>query len=945
MADHLYALPSGSRLEDYELQRVFSVGRHGIKYLAVQQGQDQPLAVREYLPDGLAVRQEGATVLPRSSTAKADFDAGLALFLDGARMQERVKHPNLVPVHRWFEANGTGYIIMDFVQGETLSALLERRKTLPEANLRELAQSILAPLEQMHDLGFLHQDIRPGDIIIRPDGSPLLLEPGLGRRTQGAARQAFGTQSRSLDLGEPTAGYSPLEQYSSRSRLGPWTDIYALGAVMYHCATGEPPPDAPSRAVQDDLIPAIKAGRSRYDEELLKAIDAALAIAPGQRPTSVASWRASFIKAEGAEKAHATRPGHVARGATRVAARGFGRPTARAPAGATEGAALAEQRGVRAKWALPTAAAVAFTALLTWMDVGILRSPQDDESPSADAEPSEQPQATTAQATDNVEEAPTASIDPDAAPEATPALATLVVQTEPSDAEVLLGDQLIGRTPLQLADLSPGEYDLKIQHPLYETLEVPGQSLVSGEVARVERTLVRATGALQVETDPPGAWVELDGARLAEATPVTLEQLPTGPVQLLLGAEGYATAAVDATVPRDDVGTVEFTLEPSIAFGTLTLALSPTDAQVTLPDLETPYSPGMRLPEGAHRVQLSAPGYLPETRTLEVVGDQRVEIALVAEPQPFTIAVTPAATKVRILGGEPYQPGMRLPPDDYRVRATLAGHQTWEETLSHGRTPTQREVTLNPGIGEFADPLAVGGGDGPLMVLLSAGRFRMGCLSEGGCRDNEGPVREVTVTAPFALSKYEVTFEQYNRFAATVERPLAERPTGWQQDAGQPVANVSWEDASAYAQWLSEQTGAGYRLPSEAEWEYAARAGGSAAYSWGNEVGSQLATCNGCGSAWDNDRPAPVGTFAANAWGLHEMHGNLWEWVQDCQSDSYQGASADVAARLSGDCDSRMLRGGAYNSSPEVIRAAAREWDNRLIRDMTTGFRVAMTVD
>lgn len=945
MADHLYALPSGHHLEEYELQGVLSVDRYGIKYLAAPAGEAEQVAIKEYLPDGIALRQEGVKVTSRSSVAQADFAAGLAQFLDGARIQAHIDHPNLLKLHRWFEANGTGYIVMDYIEGETISALLQRRKTLPEAELRQAALPLLEVLEQMHDLGFLHQEIRSGDIIIRLDGSPLLLEPGLGRRTRGAARQAFGEQAKIVDLGAPTAGFSPLERYSSSSRLGPWTDIYSLGAVMYHCLAGDPPPDAPSRVVQDELVPATKAGAGRYDQGLLKAIDAALAITPGQRPTSIASWRSTFIKAEGADKADATRPGHVARGATRVAARGFGRPTARAPGAARETAgAPVELPGIGAKWALPTAAAVAVTALLTWMDVGILRSPQDSDGPPATARIGEEPQATPAEAADKAEAAPTESVAAEGAPGATSALATLVVRTEPPGAEVLLGDQLLGRTPLQSAGLPSGEYDLKIQYPSYETLEIRGQILVSGEVAVVERSLLRATGELQLLTEPPGAWVELDGERLAQATPATLEGLPAGPLRLRLGAEGYDPMEVDVQVPRGATERVEFRLLRSDAFGTLTLVLAPADASVALPDQDLPYSPGMRLAEGAHRVQVSAPGHRPETRMVEVAGDVRLSIALVAVPQTFSIAVTPPTAKVRLLNGGPYAPGRPLPAGDYRVRVTLAGYETWEETISHGAVPTQRKVALNPGIGEFTDPLAAGG-SGPKMVLIPSGNFRMGCLAEDSCRDNEGPVREVTIGAAFALSKHEVTFADYDRFTEASERPAVQRPDGWPQGGGQPVVQISWEDAAAYAQWLATQTGAAYRLPSEAEWEYAARAGTGTIYSWGDEVGDQLANCSGCGSPWDGANPAPVGSFNANPWGLHDMHGNLWEWVQDCQSDSYQGAPKDAAPWLAGECGNRMLRGGAYSNSPEVIRAATREWDDRTMRDRTTGFRIAMTVD
>ena len=158
-------------------------------------------------------------------------------------------------------------------------------------------------------------------------------------------------------------------------------------------------------------------------------------------------------------------------------------------------------------------------------------------------------------------------------------------------------------------------------------------------------------------------------------------------------------------------------------------------------------------------------------------------------------------------------------------------------------------------------------------------------------------------------------------------------------EAHQPI------DAAAYAEWLSEETGRVYRLPSEAEWEYAARAGAATNFSWGDAVDADQANCNGCGSQWDNDRPAPVGSFAANPWGLHDMHGNVWEWALDCHSEDYRGAAADGEAYTDGDCARRILRGGSWSSSPAVIRAAAREWDNASVRTTTTGFRLAAAVN
>ena len=207
----------------------------------------------------------------------------------------------------------------------------------------------------------------------------------------------------------------------------------------------------------------------------------------------------------------------------------------------------------------------------------------------------------------------------------------------------------------------------------------------------------------------------------------------------------------------------------------------------------------------------------------------------------------------------------------------------------------------------------------PELVVVPAGRFRMGCVSGRDCQDDEQPVREVQV-ASFALGVHEVTFEEYDRFVqATCDRRPADR---WGR-GGQPVRNVSWEDAEAYAAWLSRETGESYRLPSESEWEYAARAGTTTRYSWGQDIGRNRANCRGCGSRWDGAGTAPAGSFAPNGWGLHDMHGNVWEWAEDCWHENYARAPRDGSAWTSGaDCGRRVLRGGSWGSVPALLRSA-----------------------
>ena len=200
------------------------------------------------------------------------------------------------------------------------------------------------------------------------------------------------------------------------------------------------------------------------------------------------------------------------------------------------------------------------------------------------------------------------------------------------------------------------------------------------------------------------------------------------------------------------------------------------------------------------------------------------------------------------------------------------------------------------------------------------------------------PLHGVRVPS-FELSKYEVTFEEYDAFTDATGRERA-YDNGWGRGQ-RPVINVSWEDAVAYTQWLSSQTGEHYRLPSEAEWEYAARAGSTTQYSWGNDIGRNHANCWDCGSRWDDNQTAPVGSFSANRWGLYDMHGNVWEWVQDCYNYSYRDAPTDGSAWESGNCSERVLRGGSLNDSYWRLRSANRGSISTGVSVYYYGFRVA----
>ena len=233
--------------------------------------------------------------------------------------------------------------------------------------------------------------------------------------------------------------------------------------------------------------------------------------------------------------------------------------------------------------------------------------------------------------------------------------------------------------------------------------------------------------------------------------------------------------------------------------------------------------------------------------------------------------------------------------------------------------------------------------DCPEMVVVPSGSFMMGSPpSEEGRWDDEGPVHRVSIPSAFAVGVYEVTFEEWDACVSAGDCG-GYRPSDWGWGRGKrPVINVSWEDAQAYVAWLSGETSETYRLLSEAEWEYVARAGTTTRYHWGDAIGRNLANCDGCGSRWDSEGTSPAGVFGANAFGLHDVHGNVWEWVEDCWNSSYAGAPNDGSVWSSGDCSRHVLRGGSWYYYPRGLRAASRGSAGN--RHKSTGFRVARTV-
>ena len=624
MTDYLHALPSGYRIEEYELVRVLGSGGFGITYLGYDHHLDKAVAIKEYLPNDLAVRTDNQSVLPKSTQDRADYEWGLERFLNEAQTLARFDHRHIIKIHRFFRAHGTGYSVMEYAEGETLSALLQRKGTLTEVELKQVLFPILDGLEAVHQADFLHRDIKPGNIVIRDDGSPVLIDFG-------SARQAVAGKSRSVTA-IVTPGYAPIEQYSAKGHQGPWTDIYGLGAVCYRCLTGEVPNDATERLRADPLVPASKRCKGKASVSLLDSIDLALRVHEGERPQTIAAWR-KMLSNKTAAPAYRWKKDTV-------------KPTAR---------------------------------------------------PSA-------------------------------------------------------------------------PFSLGRRASLWSKL------LLAGVVVALVGGAVYWERQNELLPDEFGSDIAL-----SRGTSATGEQAAQKPEE----------------VEHDST----FTLTPVIPVGS------------------------------------------------ELI-------------------------PVREAAGE--------------------------------------------------------------MVSIPGGTFRMGDLS-GEISDIEKPAHTVTVR-PFNLGKYEVTYAQYDVCVADGGCKYKPRDA-WGSRGNRPVIYVSWDDVQVFVDWLNGKTRSNYRLPTEAEWEYAARAGTTTEYSWGNDIGEERAAYAVYG--FNLTGPEQVGSFPANAWGLHDMHGNVSEWVQDCWNYNYAEAPSDGSAWESGNCDERVIRGGSKDSSPYGLRSACRTGTPRTNRYDDLGFRLA----
>ena len=891
--DHRLALPPGTRVQDFEFHRILGHGGFGITYLGWNVALDIPVAIKEYLPADLAMREQDMSVLPKSSGDEADFHWGLDRFLDEARVMARFKHPNIVQVQHFFQAHGTAYIVMEYVEGETLSDLLKRKGTLTENELKTILLPMLAGLVEVHEAGILHRDIKPGNILLRAaDGSPVLVDFG-------AARQAVGARSRSVTA-VLTPGYAPIEQYSSRGYQGAWTDIYALGGVCYQALTGKVPDEAMDRIRQDPLIPITEAAKGKATDSFLSAIDWSLRVEEADRPQGIRVWRSALLGEEEIPEPVST-----------------GKPAQTQPV-----PALDKTNKTAIRWLLATGVLLLIGASVWWgwqaypelFGQGSAEFPAVTEQARPVEVPGETPKVTAIQQNkdtvarlealpppDKAETEPPVSEAPVLSPEEAEVARLLtaaeadvkarrltspagnnawdryqqVLGIDPTNPDAITGMERVISSYMELFGSAVEQEDFdkangylaKIRelHPDSPVLEEGGRSLAAARQARAERL---AEEERQRQAEEEERQKELERQRIANA----IEE---------------HWAAFEAAIQAEDLNE---------AAGIL----------VQIRDLK-PEEPGLEAGE-QHLADL-------EQKLIEQAIQGQWEIFEKALEAEYMDVAADVLANIRDL--DPEAPGL---------------------TEGEQRLAEARQTSLER---KYAGE----------MVSIPGGTFRMGDLSGEG-DDDELPVHTVTVPA-FRMNKYEVTFDQWDACVADGGcGGYYPDDEGWGR-GNRPVINVSWDDAQSFIDWLNDKTGGKFRLPTEAEWEYAARAGSTTKYHFGNSESQLCRYANHADDSTDysdrnkacsdsvGKRTAVVGRYLPNSYGLYDVHGNVWEWVEDCWNDSYVGAPSDGRAWTSGDCDKRVRRGSAWSLKPRNVRSAIRSKSNHSTHGSLIGFRLA----
>ncbi len=934
-------LPPGTRLEEFIIERVLGSGGFGITYLATDKRLGRQVVIKENLPAQFCWRDTTTlTVQPRQSSGEdADnFQYSLESFEKEAATLASLDHPGIVKVLRSFEANGTAYFVMPFVEGTTFDEVIREREALnrsfTEEELIALLHKVLDALAYLHDRGIYHRDIKPGNILITKIGTPVLIDFG-------AARQRL--SERSLTVIE-SPGFTPFEQMQSRGKVGPWSDFYALSGTMYKAITGETPAKAADRILEDALAPLAQRREleHRFSKTLLQSIDRAMRPKLSERPQSTEEW---------ARNLRALAPPMASESPSR---RKVGAATAPSKVGTRPERALKKGTAVNVAVAMDIddTSREAFSRTdFMWMWGGVcvilllLVWFSSQLSNNAASDPSEIVAVATA---------PPPTSEPIHVP--TPNMLSALEGGEAGESlqiEIGLGQKMAFQfcsagsfmMGSPAGEINRGDDENQVQVRISQGFWM-GQT----EVTQRQWAAVMASNPSQFEGDE-----------------LPVEQVSWEDAQKFIGKlnqggglpEGWKYA-----LPTEAQWEYACRACRSTAFG-FGDSLSSQEANF---DGGFPYGNAVK---GSFGGKTSLVGsYKPNAWGLYDMHGNVYEWCAdwyAAALEGGTDPVGASKGSVLVLrGGSWLDNGdgcrsakrRKSAPDDrnyfngFRVAAVReagAAPETSPEVAPTLVVPAPVPVDLSttdeliPLEGDTAGQsiqLEINQGERMTFNFCPAGSFMMGSpTSERNRRENENQV-QVRISQGFWMGQTEVTQRQW----AAV---MGSNPSSFKGD-GLPVEQVSWEDAQAFIAKLNQSAarlgGWKYALPSEAQWEYACRAGRNTPFGIGESLSSHEANFDGnypYGTTQKGPylgKTANVGSYAANAWGLYDMHGNVWEWCADWYGEKLSGGVDPVGAATG---SNRVFRGGSWTGIAQACRAAYRFIFTPGYRDRYLGFRVA----
>ena len=517
--------------------------------------------------------------------------------------------------------------------------------------------------------------------------------------------------------------------------------------------------------------------------------------------------------------------------------------------------------------------------------------------------------------------------------------ATISVTSDPPDGLVWIDGRRVGRSPVRNESVSTGKHLILVEHSYFAPYEHQ-ISVAVGDHLEHHAIMQTGKGALVLVSNPRGAWVEVNGERLPNVTPTRFE-IASGVHQIVMGLPERKAFTREVTL--NDGATLEVNQDLNVdPHGSLTIVGAPAGARVEIVDSDIKYRAGVRLPVGEYVIRVSRDGFSPVEERLMISGGENThQVGMDRRYGELRVNVVPKDAQVWVGAaggrGQRYNGPTRMPTGSIEVRARAMGHRTLVRRVKLEETGAtlslQLEAMRVQAGGRLRDALK-SGGTAPEMVIIPAGKFRMGNASGPSI---ERPEHEVTMLLPFAVSVQEVRVADYLKFVQSTGYKLDRRVDSSKPD--DPIAYVTWTDALAYSRWLSRETGASYRLPSEAEWEYVARAGTATPFYFGADpeklcehgnVSDQSVravyrewTVLGCTDG--QVKPGPVGRYKANPFGLQDVYGNVSEWVLDCDSPEYE-SRAIVAEDVAADevCETHGHRGGAWDSGADSANSSHR---------------------